>query len=105
MATAEIYPLNKTKEKETTISGVVSFFLFVQDGLFRKKNIKKYTFWLTLCTFGCIIHSVRQVKTFGKEVRKMDEMKSIELVKLVEWLEANGFTAEKILECLKYISK
>lgn len=36
---------------------------------------------------------------------EMDEMKSTEIVRLIEWLKANGFTDAQIIECIEYISK
>lgn len=35
----------------------------------------------------------------------MDEMTAKQTELLIEWLEAQGFTAEQIVECLKYINK
>lgn len=32
-------------------------------------------------------------------------MTSRDITRLIEWLEAQGFTKEKIVECLKYIGK
>lgn len=34
----------------------------------------------------------------------MDEMTTRELDRLADWLRAQGFTAEKVLECLQYIA-
>lgn len=32
------------------------------------------------------------------------DMTAIQTVKLIEWLTANGFTDEQIVECIKYIN-
>lgn len=34
----------------------------------------------------------------------MDEMSTKELDRLADWLKAQGFTPEKVLECIKYIA-
>lgn len=34
----------------------------------------------------------------------MDSMTTRELDRLADWLKAQGFTAEQVLECLKYIT-
>lgn len=35
----------------------------------------------------------------------MEEMRNTEIVKLIEWLKAEGYDSDKILECIEYISK
>ena len=35
----------------------------------------------------------------------MDGLNSRDIVRLIEWLEAQGFVKDKIVECLKYIGK
>ena len=35
----------------------------------------------------------------------MDEMTSAQIVRLIEWLKANGFNEKQIVECLEYIYK
>lgn len=34
----------------------------------------------------------------------MDEMTTREVDRLADWLKAQGFTAEQVLECIKYIT-
>ena len=34
----------------------------------------------------------------------MDEMNTRELDRLADWLRAQGFSPEKVLECIKYIA-
>ena len=34
----------------------------------------------------------------------MDEMTTREVDRLADWLRAQGFTAEQVLECIKYIT-
>lgn len=34
----------------------------------------------------------------------MDSMNARELDRLADWLRAQGFTAEQVLECLKYVT-
>lgn len=34
----------------------------------------------------------------------MDEMTTRELDRLADWLKAHGFTAEQVLDCVKYIT-
>ena len=34
----------------------------------------------------------------------MDEMTTREVDRLADWLRAQGFTAEQVLECVKYIT-
>lgn len=36
--------------------------------------------------------------------RNMEEMTARELDRLADWLRAQGFSPEKVLECLKYIA-
>lgn len=33
------------------------------------------------------------------------EITASQTLRLIEWLKANGFTAEQIVECIEYISK
>lgn len=40
-----------------------------------------------------------------KEVRKVDEMTARQTVRLIEWLRAQGFTEEQIVECIEHINK
>lgn len=35
----------------------------------------------------------------------MDEMRSTEILRLIEWLKAQGFDDTKIVECIEYLSK
>lgn len=35
----------------------------------------------------------------------MDEMTSRQIVRLIEWLKAQGFTDEQIVECIEHINK
>lgn len=35
----------------------------------------------------------------------MDEMSARQTVRLIEWLRAQGFTDEQIVECLEYINR
>jgi len=35
----------------------------------------------------------------------MEELRSTEILKLIEWLRANGFTEAQIVECIEYIHK
>lgn len=35
----------------------------------------------------------------------MEEMTSGQLVKLIEWLKAKGFTDTEIISCIEYINK
>lgn len=35
----------------------------------------------------------------------MGEMTAAQTLRLIEWLKANGLTAEKIVECLEHINK
>lgn len=35
----------------------------------------------------------------------MDELTSRQTVRLIEWLRANGFTDEQIIECIEFINK
>ena len=35
----------------------------------------------------------------------MEELKAIEITRLIEWLEDKGFTEAEILDCIKYIHK
>ena len=34
----------------------------------------------------------------------MDELTTREVTRLADWLKAQGFTAEQVLDCLKYIT-
>lgn len=34
----------------------------------------------------------------------MDEMTTRELDRLADWLQAHGFTAEQVLDCVKYMT-
>jgi hypothetical protein len=42
-------------------------------------------------------------QTGGSE--EMEEMTSTQELRLIEWLKSQGFTSEKILECIEYINK
>ena len=35
----------------------------------------------------------------------MDEMTAAQVLRLIEWLKANGFDEKQILECIEYINK
>ncbi len=35
----------------------------------------------------------------------MDEMTATQMLRLIEWLKANGFDEKQILECIEYINK
>jgi len=35
----------------------------------------------------------------------MNELTVKQITKLIEWLRSNGFTDEKIIECINYIGK
>ena len=35
----------------------------------------------------------------------MDELKDKHIQRLIEWLRAQGFTEEQILECIEYLTK
>lgn len=35
----------------------------------------------------------------------MEELKSTEIVRLIEWLRDKGFTDTQIIECIEYMSK
>ena len=35
----------------------------------------------------------------------MEEMRATEILRLIEWLKAQGFTSEQIVECIEYINK
>ena len=35
----------------------------------------------------------------------MEDMRNSEILRLIEWLKAEGYDAEKILECIEYVSK
>ena len=40
-----------------------------------------------------------------KGSENMEEMRATEILRLIEWLKAQGFTIEQIVECIEYIHK
>lgn len=54
----------------------------------------------------CYYILVRQRKQpLKKGSEEMEEMTASQIVRLIEWLKANGFNDKQIVECIEYINK
>jgi DNA-binding transcriptional regulator YhcF (GntR family) len=66
---------------------------------FSEKGVDKYT--------SLKYNNTRKAEEnlLRKEVRNLEEMTSRQTVRLIEWLRAQGFTEEQIVQCIEHINK
>lgn len=55
--------------------------------------------------WGIILYVRQRYEPLKKGSEEMEDMTVKQIARLIEWLKANGFTDQQIIDCIEYLGK